>query len=84
MKIKYHKHFLKDVAKLGLTQKQKLAYRLKLFETSPNDRELGNHELKGKLKGHFSIDITGDIRAIYRFNDDCIEFIRLGTHSQLY
>ena len=41
------------------------------------------------MKGFYSINITGDLRAIYYiFKEDkqelIIGFTRLGTHSQLY
>ena len=40
---------------------------------------------KVALLGYWSINITGDVRAIYRqHGDTIIIFVLIGTHSQLY
>ena len=88
MKIKYLKQFLDDVAKLNIRQAKRLKERLELFLEHPTHPALRNHKLKGKLKNFCSINITGDIRAIYKIKKHkkelIAEFIRLGTHTQLY
>lgn len=44
-----------------------------------------NHPLTGNRAGQWSINITGDWRAIYMFRDkDTIVFIDIDTHSNLY
>ena len=48
-----------------------------------------NHQLTGEYKGHVSINITGDWRAIFTETLDeednkTILFKFLGTHNQLY
>ena len=51
----------------------------------PYDPLLRNHPLTGELAGCHSINITGDIRAIYRIVDDeMYVYQMIGSHSQLY
>ncbi|MCA9365597.1 type II toxin-antitoxin system mRNA interferase toxin, RelE/StbE family [Candidatus Kaiserbacteria bacterium] len=46
---------------------------------------LRNHSLSGKWKGHFSINVTGDTRAIYFvIEDDVVRFVAIGSCSELY
>ena len=85
MKIRFHKNFNKQYKKLKQTQKQKVQERLVLFLKTPFHPILGNHPLKGKYTGYRSINITGDLRAVYRFisEQECI-FVAIDTHSNLY
>jgi addiction module RelE/StbE family toxin len=85
MKIRFHKNFEKQYKKLKEAQKEKTQERLILFLESPHDPVLGNHPLKGKYTGYRSINITGDLRAVYKFinEQECI-FVAIDTHSNLY
>jgi addiction module RelE/StbE family toxin len=58
--------------------------RLEMFLTNPNHPLLKSHPLRGKLAGCFTINITGDWRAIYELDNSTVIFLSLGTHSQLY
>ena len=88
MRIKYLKQFRKDILKLNKKQLAQFKKRIALFQLDLNHSYLDNHPLKGSLKGLYSINVTGDIRAIYRpkklKSGLVCEFIRLGTHSELY
>ena len=88
MKVKYLKQFRKDILKLNKKQLDQFKNRMAFFQLDTNHSYLDNHPLKGRLKGLYSINITGDIRAIYRSkqykNELVCEFVRLGTHSKLY
>lgn len=49
------------------------------------DPVLNNHLLKGKYQGYRSINITGDIRAVYKkISRDKAAFVTVGKHSRLY
>lgn len=85
MNVVFHKRFDKMASKLTPKVKQKMIERITLFTKDPLDSQLRSHALHTPYKGSFSIDITGDIRAIYELIDDNTAlFTHIGTHSQLY
>ncbi len=85
MVIKTTKSFGKQYAKLADTEKKRFRQRLTLFRANPYDKILRNHGLKGKYLGYRSIDIRGDLRALYYVEGDVIViFAFIGSHSQLY
>ena len=45
---------------------------------------LNNHSLGGEYNGCRSINITGDIRAIFYVKTDVVVFINIGSHPELY
>ncbi len=84
-RIEFHKDFGKDFKKLNPKIQRKFWERLELWQEQPTNPLLNNHALSGKLKGKFSINITGDIRAIYEERSDTIVvYLMIGSHSQLY
>ena len=83
--IQFTKDFTKQFKKLKITQQTRFYERLDLFKNNPNDRLLRDHALKGKYISYRSIDVQGDLRALYYIqNDKIIIFALIGTHSQLY
>ncbi len=83
MLIKFSKKFEKHRAKTPKKIRQAFDNRLEMFIADRYNPTLRNHALTGKYAGHFSINITGDWRAIYRENEKII-FVAMGTHAQLY
>jgi len=78
------KRFEKDFAKLPVATKKKAIVTLEKFIENPQNPSLRNHGLSGKWKGHFSIDVTGDTRAIYFvIESDMVRFVAIGSHSEL-
>ncbi|MDD4530913.1 MAG: hypothetical protein PHO80_05195 [Candidatus Gracilibacteria bacterium] len=59
-----------------------------IFINNPFDKILNNHELLGQQKGNRSINITGDLRVIFKETSngkyEFVEFINIGNHSDLY
>ena len=85
MIIKTTKSFDKQYLKLAPKQQDRFKDRLGIFRLTPFDPILRNHALKGKYLGYRSIDIAGDLRALYTVKGDTvIIFGFIGTHSQLY
>jgi len=82
--INYSKRFNKQLNKAPLEIKIAFRNRRELFIQDPFHPQLNNHQLSGKLKGHRSINVSGDWRAIYSEYKNTIIFEALGTHSQLY
>jgi addiction module RelE/StbE family toxin len=85
MRILYSKKFIKQLARQPKKVDRALKLRLELFQEDINNPLLRNHPLSGKLKGYHSINITGDVRALYEvIGDEIYLYDMIGTHSQLY
>lgn len=84
MKASYSKQFLRQYIKLSPKIRQKTDERIMLWQRDPLDSQLRDHQLKGKYKQYRSIDITGDVRALYLQQGKEAIFDAIGTHSQLY
>jgi addiction module RelE/StbE family toxin len=85
MQILFHKDFRKRYKKLRRGEQQKTDDRIRLFETEMFHPLLNNHELHEPYEGCRSINITGDIRAVYEeIGSNAVHFIALGTRSELY
>ncbi len=85
MIINFHRNFKKDLNKLPSSCKEQLYERIHIFSKDPFHPILNNHQLHGKLKGRNSINITGDIRAIYeQINKNTVLFLMIGNHGKLY
>ena len=79
------KCFVKDFTKLPPATKKKTLVTLEKFTQDPQNLVLRNHGLSGKWKGHFSINVTGDTRAVYFVvEDSLVRFIAIGSPSKLY
>ncbi len=84
MIVSYSKNFIKQSKKLDPDMRLKLYKSIQIFINNPLHPTLRNHLLKGKYKAYRSIDITGDVRALYLQNEQLVIFDAVGTHSQLY
>ncbi len=85
MIIKTTKGFDKQYVKLSPKHKLQFKERVVVFKRDPFDPTLRNHPLKGKYLGYRSIDISGDLKALYtNQGTTVILFGFIGTHSQLY
>ncbi|KKP88452.1 MAG: Addiction module toxin, RelE/StbE family [Berkelbacteria bacterium GW2011_GWA2_35_9] len=85
MQIELHKSFVKDYDRSIAKIQNAFIARSNLFRENPYYPILKNHALVGKWLGHRSINITGNIRAIYKqIDENSVIFVALGSHSQLY
>lgn len=84
MNISYSHSFIKQAKKLSPELRQKLQTKIATFSKNPLHPSLRNHALKGVYKEYRSINITGDVRALYLQQEDEAIFAAVGTHSQLY
>ena len=85
MNVVFHRRFDKMASKLSPMIKVKMTERITLFSKDPLAYELRNHALNTPYGGSYSIDITGDYRAVYHLVDDhTAMFTHIGSHSQLY
>jgi len=85
--ISIHKVFAKELknAQLNPTNTAKLFMFISLLL---NNEELlveaKNHQLLGIWADINEFHISGDLLVIYRINDQTLELLRIGTHSQLF
>lgn len=85
MKIKYSKRFRKQFKKLRNNEQKRFWERLEIFINHPNSKILNHHILQGRYAGLHSINVGGNLRALYLEKDNqLILFELIGTHSQLY
>lgn len=85
LQIRYLPKFKKQYQKLPEKQKAQFEERLRVFLGDPADPRLRTHPLKGAYAGYWSMNVSGDLRALfYREDEAMIIFALIGTHSQLY
>ena len=83
-KIEFSRQFEKDLRKAPKKIKIAFKARLEIFLQDTFNPILNNHTLTGSYKDYRSINITGDLRAIYRKSSKEIMFVALDSHSNLY
>ncbi|MBP8018426.1 MAG: type II toxin-antitoxin system YafQ family toxin [Hylemonella sp.] len=85
----YTKSFLKDWQRLSHSGRYDMV-RLKeaVILLIANDAPLGaewlEHALKGEWADHRECHIGGDFLLIYQIEGNAINFVRAGTHSELF
>jgi addiction module RelE/StbE family toxin len=85
MIIQYAPKFKKQYKKIPKKFQDQFDDRLRLFLIDPTSPRLRVHPLKGSYRGYWSMNINGDLRALYlKKGDEIIIFALIGTHSQLY
>ncbi len=87
-RIIYSRQFVKHFARAPLQIQEAFEKRLLLFIDDRRHTLLHVHALQGQMSGFWSINVSGDWRAIYHEGVEgaveWVEFIDIGTHSQLY
>ncbi len=85
MKVGFNKNFEKQFDKLPKNIQEQFFSRLNIFLVNSFNPILNNHQLHGKLKNMRSINVSGDIRAIYEeVSESKVVFLEIGNHSNLY
>ena len=85
--IAIHKNFTKELkkAKLNTTNNAKLfLYISLLLNNNKLPDEALDHTLNGEYKDTKEFHISGDLLIIYKINNETLELLRIGTHSQLF
>lgn len=83
--ILFHRSFKKKYRRLREGEKRRCDSRLRIFENNPFHPILYNHSLSGEYEGCWSINIGGDLRAIYRYEEkDAVIFVDVDTHHNLF
>ena len=85
MIVKSEPVFDKQYRRLRIGEKDRFKARIKLFQENRYHPLLHDHELHGKYAGYRSINIGGDLRAIYKLaQPDMAVFVAIDTHTKLY
>ena len=85
MKLRFNRGFRRQYKKLSKNERSKVDGAIRLFSREPFHVVLNNHPLRGGYSGCRSINIGGDLRAIYKLTEqDAAYFMAIGTHSELY
>lgn len=83
--IRFSKKFKKQYKRLPVKIQSKFDQRFRLWQKNPDAPELRRHYLKGEYKNVQSINITGDIRALYEQRSNVlVVYLLIGSHSELY
>lgn len=87
LKVKCHKLFIKELRNAKLSDQhfsKYIVYLSKLIEAQPLPQEALDHALKGEYADCREFHISGDLLIIYFIEDDTLNLIRIGSHSQLF
>ena len=84
MEIDFNARFKKQYKKLPQKIRKRFLERLDIFKENPHHPLLRVHKLKGDMVPFESINVTGDIRALFIQEGTIITFYEIGTHSDLY
>ena len=82
-----HKNFSKGLqkARLNPTNTAKLfMYISLLLNENELPGESKDHDLTGNYKDTREFHISGDLLVVYRIENDTLELLKIGTHSQLF
>jgi len=79
--------FKRSFKKIKLTDDEESNY-IEIIYNLLNDEELEtkykDHQLKGNLKEFRECHIKPDLLLMYRINDEVLELVDIGTHSELF
>jgi len=85
--IAIHKNFTKEIqkAKLNPTNTAKLFLYISILlnqDELPNEAK--DHALTGNYKDTNEFHISGDLLVVYRIENNTLQLLKIGTHSQLF
>ncbi len=85
--IAIHKNFTKEIqkAKLNPTNTAKLFLYISILlnqDELPNEAK--DHALTGNFKDTNEFHISGDLLVVYRIENNTLQLLKIGTHSQLF
>ncbi len=86
MLLRRKKLFIKQYKKLSPKTQKKIEEKVRIFVKNPLEKSLYNHPLKGDFEGSRSISVAGDLRIIFKEENNylVVILIQVGSHSQLY
>lgn len=82
--IRFNRNFKKQYKRLTPKAKDKFADNLRIFIVDPSYAALRLHALRKKFEGYYSINVSGDLRALFTKDEELVTFAAIGTHTQIY
>ena len=79
--------FKRSFKKIKLTDDEELNYIeiiYNLLNDEPLETKYKDHQLKGSLKEFRECHIKPDLLLVYRINDEVLELVDIGSHSDLF
>lgn len=76
--------FKRDFKKHGDLDTALIEILYLLLNDKPLPQQYKDHDLIGNWKGFRECHIKPDLLLIYRKNDDLLQLVRLGSHSELF
>ena len=81
----FHSSFKKKYKKLRKGERRRCDERLLLFQSDRTHPLLELHPLHGKYTGFWSINIGGDLRAVFEYlSERIVRFVDVDTHHSLF
>ncbi|WP_041962448.1 type II toxin-antitoxin system RelE/ParE family toxin [Sulfurospirillum cavolei] len=87
LSIKRHKQFSKDFLHVKMSEKhfaKFVVYVAKLLQSESLPPEALDHCLEGNWSGFREFHVSGDLLVIYFLDEQMLNLIRLGSHSELF
>ncbi len=85
MKYRRTETFAKQYRRLPKKLQDQFDERLRLFAIDATNPILRVHPLIGNYRGYWSMNVSGELRALYYYEGEIIVvFAFIGSHSQLY
>ena len=87
MEIVYHTNFRRNFKKRiapNSTLTEKFQKRLEILLENPNSPQLKNHRLIGSKNKYSAFSVSGNVRVVYRIENDTLFLYDIGTHNQVY
>jgi len=85
--LRRHKQYIKEYRKVVLSDKHYSRYVLflsKLIAKEILPKEAKDHQLQGNYKDCREFHISGDYLIIYRVENNILQLLRIGSHSELF
>lgn len=79
-----HRNFEKSYVRQGKNIQRAFRERADLLFADANHPLLNCHPLHGTYEGYWSMNVTGDVRAVFKVEGYFAVFVAIGTHDHLY
>jgi mRNA-degrading endonuclease YafQ of YafQ-DinJ toxin-antitoxin module len=86
MNLRYAPRFVSSFKRLSAADKIAVIHAIELFQESPHDESLHNHDLVGMMAGRRAFAAAPDLRIVFseRGNYEDVTLLHVGGHSEVY